>query len=83
LKELGEKTNFWINGPRKFTSTQRNTMLWTIIVIFVGLWLLGFLGHVGGSLIPLLLVIAVLVVIIDVVQGRRAVLAGPTRKATS
>jgi hypothetical protein len=27
-------------------------MLWTMIVILVVLWLLGFLGHVGGSLIP-------------------------------
>jgi hypothetical protein len=38
-------------------------MLWTIIVILVVLWLLGFLGHVGGSLIHLLLVIAVVVLI--------------------
>src|SRR5206468_3583225 len=33
-------------------------MLWTIIVILVVLWLLGFIGHVGGSLIHLLIVIA-------------------------
>ena len=38
-------------------------MLWTIIVILVVLWLLGFVGHVGGSLIHLLLVIAVVVLI--------------------
>ncbi len=38
-------------------------MLWTIIVILVVLWLLGFLGHVGGSLIHLLLVVAVVVLI--------------------
>jgi Family of unknown function (DUF5670) len=35
------------------------------------LWLLGLLGHVGGSLIHLLLVIAVVVLIINLVQGRR------------
>jgi hypothetical protein len=35
------------------------------------LWLLGLLGHVGGSLIHLLLVIAVIVLIINLVQGRR------------
>jgi Family of unknown function (DUF5670) len=51
LKEPGEEMNFWINGPRKFKSSERNTMLWTRIVILVVLWLLGFLGHVGGGAI--------------------------------
>ena len=46
-------------------------MLWTIIVILLVLWLLGLPGHVGGSLIHLLLVIAVLVLIINLIQGRR------------
>ena len=46
-------------------------MLWTIIVILVVLWLLGFIGHVGGSLIHLLLVIAGVVLIINLIQGRR------------
>ena len=34
-------------------------MLWTIIVILVVLWLLGLIGHVGGSLIHLLLVVVI------------------------
>ena len=46
-------------------------MLWTIIVILVVRWLLGFIGHVGGSLIHLLLVIAVIVLVINLIQGRR------------
>src|SRR4029450_1160806 len=46
-------------------------MLWTIIAILVVLWHLGFIGHVGGSLIHLLLVVAVVVVIIKLSQGRR------------
>ena len=46
-------------------------MLWTIIVILIVLWLLGFISHVGGSLIHLLLVIAVVVLIINLIQGRR------------
>ncbi len=33
-------------------------MLWTILVIILILWLVGFLGHFGGSLVHLLLVIA-------------------------
>jgi hypothetical protein len=40
-------------------------------VILLVLWLLGFLGHVGGGLIHLLLVIAVVVLIINLIQGRR------------
>jgi hypothetical protein len=45
-------------------------MLSTLIVILVVLWLLGFSMSVGGSLIHLLLVIAVIVVLIRVIQGR-------------
>ena len=52
-------------------------MLWTIIVILVVLWLLGFIGHVGGGLIHLLLVIAVVVLIINLIQGRRRLCANP------
>jgi hypothetical protein len=37
----------------------------------VVLWLLGFIGHVGGGLIHLLLVIAVIVLVIQLIQGRR------------
>jgi uncharacterized protein DUF5670 len=46
-------------------------MLWTIVIILVVLWLLGLLVHIGGSLIHLLLVIAIIVVIINLIQGRR------------
>ena len=52
-------------------SIERNIMLWTIVVILIVLWLLGFIGHVGGGLIHLLLVIVVVVVIINLIQGRR------------
>jgi hypothetical protein len=47
-------------------------MLWTIAVILVILWLLGFGFHVAGGLIHLLLVIAVIVIVIQLVTGRRA-----------
>ena len=46
-------------------------MLWTIIVILIVLWLLGFISHVGGSLIHLLLLIAVVVLVINLIQGKR------------
>jgi len=48
-------------------------MLWTIVVIILILWLLGFIGHVGGGLIHWLLVIAVIVIVIQLLTGRRAV----------
>jgi Family of unknown function (DUF5670) len=48
-------------------------MLWTIIVILVVLWLLGFSFHIGGALIHLLLVIAVVVLIYNLfIGGRRS-----------
>jgi hypothetical protein len=47
-------------------------MLWTIIVILVVLWLLGFTLHIAGSSIHLLLVVAVVVLIINLISGRRA-----------
>jgi hypothetical protein len=47
-------------------------MLWTVFVILLILWLLGFSFHVAGSLIHILLVIAVVVLIINLISGRRA-----------
>ena len=48
-------------------------MLWTIAVILVILWLLGFGFHVAGGLIHILLVIAVIVVLIKLFTGRSVV----------
>lgn len=48
-------------------------MLWTIIVILGILWLLGFSLHVGGGLIHVLLVVAVLVLVFNLLSGRRTV----------
>ena len=46
-------------------------MLWTIFVVLLVLWLLGFTLHVGGSLIHLLIVVAVIVLIYNLVTGGR------------
>jgi hypothetical protein len=49
-------------------------MLWTIFVILVILWLLGLVsGHTIGGFIHVLLVIAIVVVLIRIIQGRRPV----------
>ena len=47
-------------------------MLWTIFVILLVLWLLGFSFHVAGGLIHLLLVIALVVLVINLLSGRRS-----------
>lgn len=47
-------------------------MLWTILVILVILWLLGFALKIGGGLIHLILVIAVILLIVQLITGRRA-----------
>ncbi|MGO9339807.1 MAG: lmo0937 family membrane protein [Terracidiphilus sp.] len=47
-------------------------MLWTIIVILLVLWLLGFSLHIGGALIHLLIVLAVILLIFNLISGRRA-----------
>lgn len=48
-------------------------MLWTIVGVLVVLWLLGFSMHIAGGLIHLLLVVAVVVVLFQLITGRRAV----------
>lgn len=48
-------------------------MLWTLCVILLVLWLLGLVsGYTMGGVIHALLVIAVIVVLVQVIQGRRA-----------
>jgi hypothetical protein len=48
-------------------------MLWTIVAILLILWLLGFSLHLAGGLVHILLVIALVVIVINLLQGRRAV----------
>jgi hypothetical protein len=48
-------------------------MLWTILAVLVVLWLLGLVANIGGGLIHLLLVVAVIVFIAQMLNGRRTV----------
>ncbi|MFA5989022.1 MAG: lmo0937 family membrane protein [Sphingomonas sp.] len=48
-------------------------MLETIIIIILLMWVLGFSFHIAGGLIHLLLVVAVVVVLVRIIQGRRPV----------
>ncbi len=50
-------------------------MLWTIFVILLVLWLLGLVsGYTLGNFIHILLVIALVVLILNIIQGRRTVI---------
>ena len=46
-------------------------MLWTLLVIVLLMWALGLGFGVGGSLIHLLLVVALIVLVVNVISGRR------------
>jgi hypothetical protein len=52
--------------------TEEGTMLWTLVVILIVLWLLGLVSsYTMGGLIHVLLVIAIVVILLRVIQGRR------------
>jgi hypothetical protein len=62
--------------PRLGTHNElrRFQMLWTIFVILLVLWLLGMItSYTMGGFIHILLVVAIVVVLIRVIQGRRVV----------
>lgn len=47
-------------------------MLWTILIVLIVLWALGFIsGYTLGGFLHLLLVIALIVLVVNMVQGRR------------
>lgn len=47
-------------------------LLWTIIVVLFVLWLIGFAMHFAGGLIHILLIIALVLIVINLLTGRRA-----------
>ena len=47
-------------------------MLWTLVVVLVVLWLLGFIGHIGGGLVHILLVLALIVIVYNLLSSRRS-----------
>ena len=46
-------------------------MLWTIVVLLLILWLLGFTMHVAGGLIHLLLLLALIILLIEFLERRK------------
>jgi hypothetical protein len=47
-------------------------IIWGLVGLLVLFWILGFVGHVGGSLIHLLLVVAIIIAIFNLITGRRS-----------
>ncbi|HYZ17346.1 MAG TPA: lmo0937 family membrane protein [Candidatus Acidoferrum sp.] len=47
-------------------------MIWTLVVLLFVFWLVGLVAHVGGGLIHLLLVIAIIVAAVNLPTGRRS-----------
>jgi hypothetical protein len=48
-------------------------MLWTILVVLLVLWLIGMVANIGGGLIHLILVVALVIFVINLLTGRRTV----------
>ena len=46
-------------------------IIWTLVVLLFVFWLLGFVAHVGGGLIHVLLVLAIIVAAFNLLTGRR------------
>ena len=59
-------------GVRKLTQEKEDPMLWTISVILLVLWVLGLVSdYTMGGFIHILLVIAIVVVLVRIIQGRK------------
>ena len=48
-------------------------MLWTLIVLLLVFWMLGFAFNVAGSIVHVLLVIALVLFVVNLLSGRRTV----------
>ena len=47
-------------------------IIWALVVLLVVFWLLGFIAHIGGGLIHLLLVVALILLVFNLLTGRGA-----------
>jgi len=57
---------------KRYGQKKEDVMLWTICMILIALWMLGMVSsYTMGGLIHILLVIAIIVVLLRVIQGRK------------
>jgi type VI protein secretion system component VasF len=71
-------TQFGANAPKysvaRLYTQEKQHMLWTIFLVLLILWLVGFIGfHVVAWYIHILLIIALVVLVIQLIGGRRAI----------
>ena len=60
-------------GPKKLKKEEETPLLWTIFVVLLVLWLLGVVtSYTLGGFIHILLVLAIVILIINLLSGRRA-----------
>ena len=60
-----------ITADSHYKKESEFTMFHIIAAVLVVLWLLGFIGHIGGGLIHILLVVAAVVFLLNFINGRR------------
>ena len=64
----------FVGSPTRSMNVTLANILWTVLVLLVVLWLIGLIGNMtGGGLIHLLLVVAVIILIYNLLVGRRTV----------
>jgi len=56
-----------------WTAEKVMNLIWTVVVVLIVLWLLGFSIQIGGSLIHLLLVLALIGIVYNLFVGRRGI----------
>jgi hypothetical protein len=64
-------SGWYVDCPYK--SEEEFTMLWTLIVLLLLFWVLGFAFNVAGGIIHMLLVIALVLFLVNLISGRRTV----------
>jgi hypothetical protein len=47
-------------------------LIWSLVVLLFVLWLIGFIAHIGGGFVHLLLIVAVVMIVINLISGRGA-----------
>jgi hypothetical protein len=60
----------WATDARK----EESVMLWTLVVLLLVFWLLGFAFNVAGNIIHVLLVIALVLFVVNLITGRKTVI---------
>ncbi len=74
-EKLGGRDGLEIEIVEQYTNNEGSAfMLFTIAIVLIALWLLGIVtSYTMGGLIHILLVIAIIVVLVRVISGRRAI----------